>query len=166
MKSSAESSANKPTSVTNLEQIFGGPSQNAFGSAVFYDPDGGPPENLESLALAWYQHFAGKTWEQFGKDNWLANWRLVHARDTGQSKNIVAELQAIADSEAMLSASMLMENHEDSKLAQLALAQCFDNSAVQDLRVYRIGDGQAMSGLLIAARREPVGSVYLVFLMD
>ena len=166
MNLSAESSANKPANVLKLEKIFGGPSQNAFGSAVFFDPDGEPPANLESPALAWYQHFAGKSWEQFGPDNWLANWRLVLARDKGQSKNIVAELQTIGDQQAMLSASMLVENHEDPKLAKLALTQGFDDPSIEDLRAYRIGDGQAMSGILIAARCQRVGSVYLVFLMD
>jgi hypothetical protein len=43
----------------------------------------------------------------------------------------------------------------------------FDDPAVTELAVYKIGDGAAMAGLLVAARRAATGeTVTLVFLLD
>ena len=42
------------------------------------------------------------------------------------------------------------------------LASC----SAESLDVYSIGDGAAMSGVLLAARRPPEGALFLVFLLD
>jgi len=61
---------------------------------------------------------------------------------------------------------MLLNSISDSKEAQESLALAFDNADVQDLLVFDLGDGGAMSGVLIAARRQNRDAVFLVFLMD
>lgn len=150
----------KPAYVTELEQAFGGPSQNAFGSAVFLEPNM-EPDQLEAQALATYQHFCGDTWARFGEQNWLANWKLVYARNSGSTGRIVDELGALEDRNAKSSAEMLLDNVE----SQAAMRTSFDDVEVSQLCVFKIGDGGAMSGLLIAAVR-PEGTVLVVFLMD
>ena len=46
-------------------------------------------------------------------------------------------------------------------------AAAFDDPAVTELRVFNLGDGEAMSGLLVAGRRQATGeATFLVFLMD
>ena len=51
--------------------------------------------------------------------------------------------------------------------AGAALSTAFDDPAVTELRAFNLGDGGAMSGLLVAGRRSPGGeSTFLVFLMD
>jgi threonine dehydratase len=61
---------------------------------------------------------------------------------------------------------MLMNATEDPASGQAALSVAFDDPTVQDLLVFSIGDGGAMSGILIAARRVNGEATFLVFLMD
>jgi glycine cleavage system aminomethyltransferase T len=62
---------------------------------------------------------------------------------------------------------MILDAVQDAEKARAALAAAFDDAAVKELSVYTIGDGAAMSGLLIAARRAATGeSTFLVFLLD
>lgn len=43
----------------------------------------------------------------------------------------------------------------------------FDSPAVSELVVYNIGDGEAMSGLIVAGRRSATGeAAFVTFLMD
>ena len=86
----------KPSYITDLEQAFGGPSQAAFGSAVFFEPDA-DAGRLEEIALATYQHFCGETWTRFGADKWLEHWVQVYARETESTRDIVAELGSLDD---------------------------------------------------------------------
>jgi hypothetical protein len=167
--------ADQPAWVSGLQQVFGGPSQSAFGSAVFSFPArqqaGELPDTLQKLpdrlqkqALSCYQDFCGQTWERFGPENWLGTWQLVHEREAGGGA-ITEELAALTDPVTRLAASTMLESHDDPSAARNALQQAFDDSQVQVLHVYRIGDGGAMSGLLIAARRCGF-DVFLVFLLD
>ena len=165
MEPEQESPAKKPSYVLELEKAFGGPSQSAFGTAVFFDPDTCDREMLDKRALTHYQHFCGKTWDQFGSENWLSTWELVHSRE-GQPGQIVSELKELTDPDARISASSMLDGHDDPSLAQNALALAFDDTAVQQLQIYKIGDGAAMSGILIAAQRVDEGSMFLIFLMD
>jgi hypothetical protein len=62
---------------------------------------------------------------------------------------------------------MILDTVQDADQARAALAATFDDATVTELSVYNIGDGAAMSGLLIAARRaETSEALFLVFLMD
>jgi hypothetical protein len=42
----------------------------------------------------------------------------------------------------------------------------FSDPAVTELSVYRIGDGAALAGILLAARRAAGATTILVFLLD
>ena len=54
-----------------------------------------------------------------------------------------------------------------AEAARAALSAAFDDPKVSELRVFNLGDGEAMSGLLVAGRRGASGeSTFLVFLMD
>jgi hypothetical protein len=61
---------------------------------------------------------------------------------------------------------MLMNATEDPASGQAALLAAFNDPAVQDLLVFGLGDGGAMSGVLVAARRVNGEATFLVFLMD
>ncbi len=153
-------SITKPSYVEELEQAYGVPSQAAFGSAVFYEPDIGE-SHLDEFALSRHKYFCGETWTRFGEENWLENWKQVFGRKSGSKGDIVAELGSLEDRDARSSASMLLDNAESHD----ALIAAFDDPGVSSLRIFRIGDGNAMSGLLIASLRRD-GAVALVFLMD
>ena len=159
-----------PGWIQELEQVFGGPSQAAFGTAVFVEllsePMAGTDRGaLEQLALAWYQFFCGEAWKKLGPKNWLETWRVVYTR-TVDSTSITEELANLEDRSARSSGSMMLNGHEDPPKATLALKHAFDAPAMEELQIYGIGDGGAMSGILIAGRRAGGEAAFVTFLLD
>lgn len=146
--------------IAQLVKSYGSPSQAGFGSAVF-DEALDPAANLAAAAREKYKYFVGELWERYGEEAWLGPWREVYYRPAGTAPGIVAELRAINDRDVALSASMILDNDP------AALAAVFDDPAVTELRVFNLGDGGAMSGLLIAGRRAATNeATFLVFLLD
>jgi hypothetical protein len=161
-----ETNQTMPNTVTDLEAAYGGPSQAGFGSAVFYEHMKAT-EDLEKLALQKYRYFVGDLWERFGEDAWMGPWKEVYARRTDAKPDILAELRGIADPDAAISVPMILDNIQGADKARLALSSVYDDPALTDLRVYNLGDGGAMSGLLIAGRRDDTGeAIFLAFLLD
>jgi hypothetical protein len=159
-------SMSKPDYVTQLEAHFGVPSQTAFGSAVF-STNVQPDQDLEQVALATYRHFVGDLWDRYGKAAWLTPWQVVYTRPASAAPDITAELATLPDPAARLSASLLLEDLPDPDAAHTALTAAFDDAAVRELVVYRLGDGAAMSGILIAARRSQSDeAILLILLLD
>jgi hypothetical protein len=152
--------------VSELESAFGAPSRAGFGSAVFFEPRG-PDSRLSDAALAKYRYFVGDLWQRYGEAAWMKPWKRVYGRSPGAARDIQTELRAISDRDAAVSVSMVLDATEDPARARAALAAAFDDPAVTELEVFRIGDGQALSGLVVAGRRSRSGeTTLLVFLMD
>jgi hypothetical protein len=155
-----------PDHVQQLQRAYGPPSEQGFGSAVFYTTLR-PGDSLATAALDCYRHFVGSKWQRFGEQAWMGPWREVYRRAKGARPDIVSELRGIADPDTRNSVPMILEVVEDAAAARAALSATFDALQVTELRVFNLGDGGAMSGLLVAGRREPAGeTVVLVFLMD
>ena len=155
----------KPDYVAKLEAAYGAPSQAGFGSAVFYEPSVAAGK-LEQTALAKYKYFVGELWERWGEEAWMGPWKEVYTRATGTSGDIAAELSGITDVDAKGSVPMILEVVTNAEAARQALSAAFDDPAVAELAVYNLGDGAAMSGLLVAGRRDSGEATLLVFLMD
>jgi len=156
----------KPAYVSALEAVFGPPSEAGFGSAVFYAQSGASGD-LEGTARAAYQRFTGDLWERYGPDAWLGAWKQVYTRPPGAVPAIVTELRALEDRGARQAAGVLVDDADDPQAVQAAASAAFDEPAVTDLAVYTIGDGAALAGILITARRAPSGEqVTVVFLLD
>lgn len=96
----------------------------------------------------------------------MGPWKEVYARKAGSTRDIVAELQGIRDPGARLSVPMVLDVVENAEPPQQALSAVHDDPAVSELRVFNLGDGEAMSGLLIAGRRNTGEATFLAFLMD
>jgi hypothetical protein len=161
-----KSDENKPKYVTDLEAAYGAPSQAGFGSAVFHEPIVAG-DDLAEAALAKYKYFTGELWARWGEAVWMGPWKEVYTRPTGAKPDIAAELRGIADPDAQNSAPMILDVVQDAEKARTALAAAYDDPAVTELRVFNVGDGGAMSGLLVAGRRQATGeATFLVFLMD
>jgi heat shock protein HslJ len=156
---------NKPEYIIRLENAYGAPSQNGFGSAVFFEKLMGADE-LEKSAQQKYQFFVGKNWERFGEEAWMSAWKLVYTRPARTKPDILAELQGITDLDASLSVPMILTGIENAEAAQKALADTFNDPTMADLVVYNLGDGGAMSGILVAGRRGNGETTFLVFLYD
>ena len=168
MSKKNKSNTEKPSYTLELETVYGQPNQEAFGSAVFYKTLISASD-LEQTALDVYQYFVGDLWDQYGEEAWLESWKEIYTRvqDADPDADIIAELQGLSDFDAILSVSMLLENIENAEQAGIALAGAFDDPAVTKLTVYTTGDGEAMSGLLIASwRKKTRAATLLVFLMD
>jgi len=161
-----KSDANKPAYMPAIEAAYGAPSQAGFGSAVFFEPILAS-DDLAQAALAKYKYFTGELWARLGEEAWMGPWKEVYTRPTGAEADIVAELRGIADPDAQNSVPMILENIEGAEKARAALAVAYDDPAVTELRVFNLGDGEAMSGILVAGRRGATGeATFLVFLLD
>jgi hypothetical protein len=160
------SNTQKTDAVSRLEAAYGGPSQAGFGSAVFHETLRGEDE-LTQAALSTYRTFVGPLWERYGERAWMGPWKEVYARAPGVAPDITAEMRSLADPDARLSVPMILDNIEEAETARAALSAAFDDPAVSELRAFNLGDGEAMSGLLVAGRRGASGeATFLVFLMD
>ncbi len=152
--------------VKKLEAAYGPPSQQGFGGAVFHEVLQ-PADDLATAALAKYRYFVGPLWSRFGEQAWMGPWREVYSRPSGTRSDIGTELRAIGDREAQVSVGLLLDAMDNPAEARAALAVAFDDPAVTELRVFSIGDGAAMSGLLVAGRRGAGGdATYVIVLMD
>lgn len=152
--------------VAGLVAAYGEPSQAAFGSAVFAEHLG-PDDDLEAKARGWYQHFLGDQWSERGEAVWMGPWKEVHRRGPGTTPDIVSELRAIVDPDAATSAPIILDVVADAEHARVALAAMFDGPDIADLRIYNLGDGEAMSGILLAGRADTSGdAAFLVFILD
>jgi len=126
-----------------------------------------PSVNLESVALQYYRYFVGDLWDRFGEVAWMSSWKQIYTRTRSDKPDIVAELRAIADPDAAQFVPILLltvNGHGDQ--AKIALADAYNDPEVDDLRVYTIGDGAAMSGLLLAGCRTTGEVTILVSLLD
>jgi hypothetical protein len=154
-----------PRYVADLQAVYGAPTQSGFGSAVFYERLD-RAANLERIALKYYRYFVGELWERFGEAAWMTPWKQVYRREPGEPHQVVAEMRAISDSSTALLVPILLDEIENSEAAQQALSDVYDDTSVVDLNIYSLGDGAAISGLLVAGRRETGDSVFLVLLLD
>lgn len=160
-----KSSGNMPSYVLELQHHYGPASAAGMGSAVFYEAS--TPEQIEAKAIAKYRYFAGDMWEQIGEKAWMEPWKRVYQRSV-PGTGILAELRnSIEDPAASLSASLIVDNIDDPTQAHLALAKAFDDPDVSRLDIYRLGDGEQMNGVLIAAyRAKSSDATFLVSLTD
>lgn len=153
-------------SVDRLILAFGGESVSTLGAAVFHSPSSLSSAELEPFVFSCYKHFVGKSWEAFGEENWSRPWALVYQRLHGTSPNILFEIASVSDPATALAASQLTENHDSPVEAAEALQGVFDSPEIHELRVYRAGDSEAITGLAIVALNQSSGAIALVFLMD
>lgn len=153
-----------PAWVVALQAVFGPPSAAGFGSAVFYLPADGAA--LETTARQVYERFCGERWGELGAEQWLGVWRLLYDRPAGQPGAVLQEIPALADPESRSAALMLWEGGPEPTAARAALQTAFDSSAVAQFRIYKIGDGEAMSGAILAAETTQGEQVCLVILLD
>ncbi len=62
---------------------------------------------------------------------------------------------------------MILDNIDDPEQGKAALAAAYDDASISELAVFNIGDGGAMSGIVLAGRHKLSDkTTILVFLMD
>lgn len=152
--------------VERLVDVFGGESQSTLGSAVFRSPDVLPTSELESFSFSSYKSFVGKSWQAFGEENWSKPWLLLFERPQEANRNLLQEIASVNDPATALAGSQLTENHDSPTEAIESLKAVFDSDSIQELRIYRVGDSEAITGILIAALTKDNQPIVLLFLMD
>lgn len=100
------------------------------------------------------------------EEAWLSAWKQVYIREPQSDHDIVAEMRSLTDLDARLSVPMVLDGLENAEAAKRALSTAYNHKDVIDLRVYTLGDGGVMSGLLVAGQRSNGETTFLVFLYD
>lgn len=157
-----------PVLVRELEGLFGAANSAAFGSSIFFEPHtaSGYQLDLVDASLERYRHFCGETWARFGEEKWLSGWKELYHRIPSNSTGIVSELRGITDQPIRSCAAMFLDENEDNDAVHQLLSRAFDGDGIRELRIFSLGDGEAMSGFLIASEIIDLGRLFLVFLMD
>jgi hypothetical protein len=151
-----------PQYVTNLETIYGGPIESIPGSAVFYEVLK-PEDDLSQAALKKYKRFIG---QKSRRKAYRDSWKMVYGRSMDAPRAIISELRSLNDSEARLSASLILDNIDEAEAGQRALVATFDDPKIIELTIHKMGDGEAISGLVIAGRRANGEATFLVSISD
>ncbi|WP_017303670.1 hypothetical protein [Spirulina subsalsa] len=158
-----------PPYAQDLMNFYSPPNQDGWGVVVFYEqtpPDG----DLEALALAQYQYFVGGSHLEFMR--WKPQWKLIYERTPDCEPNIRQELNAATwvaglDYEDRIANQLNYDyDSEENVYAPKVLAVGFNSPQAQDFRVYTLGDGEVMEGLLAISRRRNGETLTLAFLKD
>jgi hypothetical protein len=145
-----------------LETLYGAPSDAGFGSAVFRKPVASAGE-LEDRALECYRHFVGDLWARYGEAAWMGPWKTLCKRGDDEPRDVLAMLQSIEDPAAASAVPILLDVSSE---AEQALRATYDDPAMHALSIFAVGDGEAMSGQMLAGAREDGEGVFLILLMD
>jgi hypothetical protein len=158
----------RPALVSELEGVFGASSAAAFGSSVFFESQlsSGYQLSLVAASIEKYRYFCGETWARFGEEKWLSGWKELYHRSPGDKAGIVGEFRSIKVQPFRSCAAMFLDENEDNDAVHQLLSRAFDSEGVKELRIFSLGDGEAMSGFLIAAENADLGRLFLAFLMD
>lgn len=169
--------------IAKLQDFYGGPEVRGLGSSVI-EVTLADEDDFESTAKERYRVFCGEIWERFGPENWLGQWAEVYRRPTSTAKQtstaketgnagevvaargIEAELRGLEDHAASMAGSLMLDNIDQADAAKGALKVVFDDPAIRRLSIYRLGDGEAIFGIMIAALAGSPGPMTMMITMS
>lgn len=136
--------------ITALENAFGKASNTGFGSTTLYSfPATALAPELQSLDH--YKRFLGAKWLDTPDqtNRWLKPWKQVYVRPVGSPADIINELKQLQDADIKPSIGLLIEFPEQVEQAKIALTNAFNDQNIHHLAIYNLGDGEAMSGIMV-----------------
>ncbi|MGC9524506.1 MAG: hypothetical protein ACP5D7_03095 [Limnospira sp.] len=155
-----------PQYAQDLMDFYSPPRQDARGVGIFYEQIQ-PEADLEKMARHHYQYFVGEQWDRHS-DAWMRPWKLIYQRARDIDPCFVAEITAAAtlagEKHQNLFSKFLNINPDDYVQAYTVLQTAFDSPEVEDFRVYTIGDGEVVEGLLAISHRRNGETVIFAFL--
>lgn len=151
--------------IASLENVYGKASAAGFGSAVYQEPVDMSAQP-DAIAIKHYREFLGPKWNAERAAAWMSTWKTVYARPKDSQGDILAELASISDPDAKQSVGLLTEFIENASAGQEAMAAVFNHGDIVDLSIHSIGDGEAMSGIMVTALFSGGHTCSLVALMD
>jgi hypothetical protein len=136
-----------------------------------------PGRDLDQVALRYYQHFLGnqwdwKPWNWQPEDGiiWLKSWKLAYQRQRDRALDILDELnQSYALCEKGIDDlynSLDLSFDRDYDKLRNALMAAFSAPDVTDFRVYDLGDGEVLEGILALGYRDNGEIMVLAYLTD
>lgn len=150
--------------IESLVAVYGPAASSGLGSAVF-TATGVTMDTLEAAALARYREFVGGAWDERSAA-WRSGFGEIYRRSIADAQGICAELHALQLPALRGVVQAMVDDMEDPGAARAALAAVFDDGAVRDVRLYAIGDGEAMAGVAVGALDASGDAVFLVLLLD
>jgi hypothetical protein len=148
-----------------LESKFGKPNNNGFGSSVFYELSRDEMK-LDEIALEDYKLFMGEKWTDNSSIDWMGGWKKVYDRQTNGAGNIIDILSGIHDPEVHPFVSLLLEGPESATETHQPLMDAFNHPDIDNVGIYKVGDGDAFGGLMIAAKYNNGEVCTVITLMD
>lgn len=148
-----------------LQNVYGKSSNSGFGSAVFY----ASPKQEKKLAIIAFEnyiYFLGEKWNKETESAWMGGWKLVYERNPGTKADILTELGHIKDADAKRSVPLLTELVENAAEGRAALAAAFNHPNLSMLEIFSVGDGEAMSGLMVSGLYADGSVCSVICLMD
>jgi len=151
--------------IESLEKVYGKPNSTGFGSAVFYEVSK-KDIDLATIALDDYRLFMGDKWNAETESAWMSTWKKVYERSPGNAADILSELNNIKDADAKRSVPLLTELVENAEQGKLALAAAYNHPEISQVQLFSVGDGEAMSGLLLCGLFADFSACSVICLMD
>jgi hypothetical protein len=151
--------------MTSLEAVYGTANDKGFGSTVYHEASL-PGESISELARRHYTKFLGKQWNSSTEKRWMSVWKKVYERPGGAKKDILAELASVSDQNAQAAIPLLTELIENADAGKKALAAAFNHPDLSTLAIHTIGDGEAMSGVMVSGLYGQIYSCSVIALMD
>jgi len=90
----------------------------------------------------------------------------VYERSPGNAADILSELNNIKDADAKRSVPLLTELVENAEQGKLALAAAYNHPEISQVQLFSVGDGEAMSGLLLCGLFADFSACSVICLMD
>jgi hypothetical protein len=121
---------------------------------------------LVDASIEKYRYFCGETWARFGEEKWMSGWQELYHRSPGDTTGILCELRSIKVNLSDPARRYFWMKTRTMMRSISCFPEAFDSDGVKELRIFSIGDGEAMSGFLIAADIVDLGRLFVAFLMD
>ena len=155
------------STITKLEQMFGGVSHDGAGSSV-YRITKEDAAIIDTVAWLHFKQYLGPKYTDASAAQWKKGWEKVYVRKVhpDSSHNINTELSRHKDPRVKVSVPLLLEFVEPVVKARQALAGAYNRKDMKELAIFVIGDGEAYSGLLIAGRYKDGTGCTLIAMAD
>lgn len=145
-----------------LQALLGPCAPVGMGDAVCHEPlAAGVP--LETWARDKSLVLANKGWENFQPEMWRAQFRELYRRPESATGAITDELAALTGDNIELVIGNFLDNRDNAGELKQSLTAVFDAPAMSEVVVYRIGDGQALAGVLLVGRQRGKNEVTCVY---
>jgi hypothetical protein len=151
--------------IESLESKFGKPNSNGFGSSVFYELSRDEMK-LDDIALEDYKLFMGDKWTDNSPIDWMGGWQKLYDRQTNGTGNIIDILNSFHTPDVHVHVPLLLEGPQNATETHQPLMDAFNHPDIDNVGIYKVGDGDALGGLMVTAKYNNGEACTVITLMD